>query len=317
MFLVKNSLRFTVRILQAPKESNKIISRDVKRWVSPTLKEIRRRREKVGPDPPQPRSGHLEWNYKAELYAFAQRLHEKFDNKLLHQAFTCRSFIIQEEMKQKEVGVEQPEVALPDNSNLIAKGEEILAKHLDDYINGAMPKVPLEGRIAIRKHLTSDGVLAHISSHIGTKDLILSADFPVTEVDLAKSFKAVVAALEESSGSTQTSIFIRDFVFTQLSQKDIGEIWEVPDPLQYLTDYCQRNNLGELEPRLIGECGKNTILATYHVGIYANRKLLGTGYGENIDMAVEEAAKDGLRDIFDLQTSRRPIDFLQKPSQSQ
>uniref|UniRef100_A0A1B0DLK7 Large ribosomal subunit protein mL44 n=1 Tax=Phlebotomus papatasi TaxID=29031 RepID=A0A1B0DLK7_PHLPP len=307
MFLVRNALKLPVKILQASTESNKVFSRDVKRWVSPTLKELRRRRQKVGPEPLRPRSSHLEWNYKAEVFAFGSRLNEKFDEKLLRQAFTHRSYIIQEELKQKEVGIEQPDVALLDNREMVQVGEELIAKYLDQYVEAFLPKVPLDGRIAVRKYLMSEENLAHISSYIGTKDLILSAEFPVTQSTLSDTFKAVVAALE-ATDSERANLF--------LNQKDLDEIWVVQNPLQYLQDYCSRNNLGEVEPRLIGECGKNTILAAYHVGIYCNRKLLGTGFGENVDIAIEEAAKDSLRDIFNTQTWRQPIDFQQKLPQT-
>ncbi|XP_059608863.1 large ribosomal subunit protein mL44 [Phlebotomus argentipes] len=311
MFSVRNTLRLSAKILQASTESSKVITRDFKRWVAPTMKELRRRRKMVGPEPLRPRSSHLEWNYRAEIFAFGSRLHEKFDEKLLRQAFTHRSYIIQEEMKQKDVGIEEPAVLMPDNSQLVENGEELMTKCLDDYVAKALPKMPLDGRIAVRKHLMNQENLAHISSYIGTKDLILSAEFPVTGAILADTLKAIVAALEESSGIERANAFVRDFIFTQLNQKDIDEMWKVPDPLQYLTEYCSRNNLGEVEPRLIGECGKNSILAAYHVGIYCNRQLLGTGFGENVDTAIEEAAKDSLRDIFDTQVCRRPINFQQ------
>uniref|UniRef100_A0A7G3AC80 Large ribosomal subunit protein mL44 n=1 Tax=Lutzomyia longipalpis TaxID=7200 RepID=A0A7G3AC80_LUTLO len=313
MFLLRNSLRLCPRILQASSESHKLIRRDVKRWVAPTLKELRRRREKVGPEPLRPRSSHLEWNYKAEIFAFGSRLHENFDEKLLRQAFTHRSYIIQEEMKQKEVGIEQPDVGMLDNREMVQEGDELIGRYLDQYIGSTMPKVPLEGRISIRKYLMKEENLAHISSHIGTRDLILSAEFPVKNSTLADTFKAVVAALEQTSGSERASTFVRDFVFTQLNQKDLEEIWQVQNPLQYLSEYCSRNNLGDVEPRLIGECGRNTILATYHVGIYCNRELLGTGFGENIDIAIEEAARDSLRDIFNTQAWRQPINFQECP----
>uniref|UniRef100_A0A1L8DXP2 Large ribosomal subunit protein mL44 n=1 Tax=Nyssomyia neivai TaxID=330878 RepID=A0A1L8DXP2_9DIPT len=309
MFLARNSLRLCTKVLQASSGNHKILQRNVSRWFAPTLRELRRRRELAGPEPLRPRSSHLEWNYKAEIFAFGKRLHETFDEKLLRQAFTHRSYILQEEMKQKEVGIEEPNVALLDNTQMIQDGDELLTRYLDLYVTSTMPKIPLDGRIAIRKYLMSEENLASISSHIGTRDLILSAEFPVTNATLAATFKAIVAVLENTSGSKRASLFVRDFVFTQLNQKDLDDIWEVQNPLEYLTEYCSRNNLGDIEPRLIGDCGKNTILAAYHVGIYCNRKLLGTGFGENIDTAIEEAAKDSLRDIFDTQSWRKPINY--------
>jgi hypothetical protein len=43
---------------------------------------------------------------------------------------------------------------------------------------------------------------------------------------------------------------------------------------------------------LIADTGKNTLLACYHVGVYANRKMLGAGFGEDLQIATAEASKN-------------------------
>ncbi|KAJ8933762.1 hypothetical protein NQ314_013795 [Rhamnusium bicolor] len=77
-------------------------TRNIKRWVSPTLKELKRRRDKIGPEPEKPRSSFLEWNYEAEIYAFGKRLGEEFDKKLLKQALIQREYANMQEFKAKE-----------------------------------------------------------------------------------------------------------------------------------------------------------------------------------------------------------------------
>lgn len=271
--------------------------------------EIRRRRKKVGPQPPQIRSNFLEWNYEAEIYAFGIRLNEKFSPSLLQQAFVDRSYIVQEEMKQRAVGIETPVLQLSDNQRLIQKGEDLMTEFIITYLNLSLPKFPRDGIKAIYKHLSSDQVLANVSSHLGTNHLVLSAEYPIAEKTLASSLKAVIGALFESSGDVRTYEFIRDFIVTQLNQADVNEYWKIENPIELLKEICKDKKLGEPEPRLISEVGKNTLLAAYHVGFYSNKKVIGSGYGEDVTVATEEAAKDALKNLFQTNNTMKPFDF--------
>lgn len=150
-------------------------SRTIARWVAPTLKEITRRKAKQGRPEPINRSDFIEWNRNSELFAFSKRLHEDFNPQLLHQAFTLRSYIVQEEQKQQNVGIENPFTNLKDNSELIRDGGDLLASYVEKFIASQLPKLPAEGVRGVRDFLLSDKRLAEVSRHIGTKDLILSA----------------------------------------------------------------------------------------------------------------------------------------------
>lgn len=79
---------------------NSLLVRNIQRWVAPTLRELEKRKKKMGPQLPDPRSQYLEWNYDAEIYAFAKRLGETFQDTLLRQAFRHRTYIIQQELKE-------------------------------------------------------------------------------------------------------------------------------------------------------------------------------------------------------------------------
>lgn len=263
----------------------------------------------VGVQPEQPRSDFLEWNYDAEIFAFGVRLNEKFTTPLLQQAFVDRSYIVQEEMKQRAVGIENPVLHLTDNSRLIKKGEELMAEFIITYLNLSLPKLPRDGIKAIYKHLISEETLAHVSSNLGTKDLILSADFPVPSKTLASSLKAVIGALFESSGDARTYEFIRDFIITQLNQKDVNEYWQIDSPLELLKEICKDKKLATPEPRLISDLGKNTLLAAYQIGFYSNKQLIGSGFGEDITIATEEAAKDALRNLFKTNANMKPFNY--------
>ncbi|EAT40081.1 AAEL008175-PA [Aedes aegypti] len=284
-------------------------NRQVHRWVGPTLRELKHRREKMGPEAELPRSSHSDWNYKAEIFAFGKRLSEQFDTAVLQQAFTHRSFIAQEEQRQVDVGIEKPELGLKDNRELVQLGERLIEEYVEAFVLTALPRLPNEGIRSIVSGLTSQEKLANVSKHLGTKDIILAAEFPVTDSLLADTFCAVVGALQKSSGDERAFLFVRDFVCTQLSQQDVNDYWTIESPLDLLREYCKEKKLGEPEPRSIGLVGKNTLLAAHRVGIYCNKQFVGSGYGEDIDTAIDEAARDCLRQLFGTELNMKPIDF--------
>lgn len=216
----------------------------------------------------------------------------------MQQAFTNRSYIVQEELKQQEVGIEEPVTNLTDNKKLIENGGQLISEYVNVFLTLHLPKFPLDGIKAVHDWLLSDEVLANISSHIGTKELILTTEFPPETATLADTFKAVVGALANSNGQNQAYDFIRDFVCTQLNQKDINDMWTIDEPITLLQSICNEQKMGDPEPRLIGTAGKNTLLAVYHVGIYCNKKMLAEGFGENVDTAIEVGARHGLAKIF-------------------
>lgn len=87
----------------------------------------------------------------------------------------------------------------------------------------------------------------------------------------------MIYALHEGSGGERCSLFIRDFVVTQLAQQNINDLWTIEDPISVLHKICHNEGLNEPEPRLVGEAGRNTILSCYRVGLYADKQLIGLG----------------------------------------
>ncbi len=85
-------------------------------------------------------------------------------------------------------------------------------------------------------------------------------------------------------------------------------MWEIEKPIATLQEFCKINKFAEPEPRLLSDAGKNTILAAYHVGIYSDRKLLATGFGENVNTAIEVAAINCLKKLYDIENPR-PYNF--------
>lgn len=300
--LIQNSVRVNTQV-----------ARPFHRWVAPTLKVMNKRKKEMGPQPPARRSNFIEWNYKAELYAFGKRLGEEFKDDLLREALTEKSYIQLEEEKQRSVGIE-PQLDLRDNESLASSGEEFITKYSEQYLRTVLPNLPIEYIHFIRDDLLKEEHLAHISKNIGIDDLVLSAEFPLERTTLCRAFKAVVQALLLSSGPDRASGFVRDFVLTQLAGKDITPLCSPQKPLETL-----KSSLGlPIESRLIAESGKNSLLANYQVGIYSNKKLVGRGCGESPQIAEEMAALDGLWRIWGIPSNRRPLPFrLELPPQAQ
>ncbi|XP_063833088.1 large ribosomal subunit protein mL44 [Ostrinia nubilalis] len=282
-----------------------IQSQNISRWVAPTLRKLKRREDKLGGKKQNPRNTFLEWNLEAELYAFGKRLNEDFDSDLLLEAFTDRSYVIKEELKQKEMDID---IKVKDNRQLAEEGEKFIKEYIQLYLETALPKFPLEGVAGVRQHLTSESTLAHVSSHLGTKDMILAAEYPVDNLILANAFKAIVGALLQSSGEVSAAHFVRDFVITQLQGKDVNEYWSIEDPWGMLTSLLAKDN-STVEPRLIGETGKNTLLACFRVGLYVDKQMISSGFGETVATAKEMAAREALKKIFGTEDHMKPINF--------
>ncbi|CAH0402737.1 unnamed protein product [Chilo suppressalis] len=285
----------------------------IHRWVAPTLMELKVREKKLGGKKYSPRNTYLEWNLEAELYAFGKRLNEDFDSDLLLQAFTDRSYVIKEEQKQKDLGID---IKMKDNRELASNGEEFIKNYVQVYLETILPRFPLEGVSGVREHLISEESLAHVSLHLGTKDIILAAEYPVDRFILANAFKAIVGALLQSSGDERAAHFVRDFVIAQLQGKDVNEFWTIDDPYEMLTNILKKEG-ATLEPRLIGEAGKNTILACYRVGLYVEKKMISSGYGESIKIAKEMGAREALKKIFGTEDHMKPnfqLEGIPKPN---
>lgn len=121
-----------------------IAKREIKRYMAPLLKQLTKRKRAQKDKIVDQRSKYLEWNRNAEIFAFNNRLSEKFDKELLDQAFTCRSYVIQEEEEQKKLGIENPQLDILDNRELIKEGKQILPLIVENYLNQALPLAPQE-----------------------------------------------------------------------------------------------------------------------------------------------------------------------------
>lgn len=245
--------------------------------MAPTLRELNKRSKKLGPQAPTPRSNFIEWNYRAEMFAFGKRLQEVFEMPLLQAAFTQPSYIAKEKAKQRDLGIEEIDIQMADNVDLARKGADIAKEYVDAFLSFSLPKVPFEGQKSIASILLNTASLSNIALNLGMQELLLDDEYPPSSDSMAQSLLAVIAALEQSSGIEKAYLFVRDFICTQLNQKDILELWNIENPEKLLEEICRERKLTIPEPRLLGDCGKNSVLAAYHIGLYSDKTLIGKG----------------------------------------
>lgn len=296
-------------------------SRSIKRWVAPTIKQLNRRKYALAKKTPEvhKRSGFIDWNFNAEIYSYGKRLQENFDLTLLERAFVQRSYIVQEELRLEKLGIDKSELNLMDNRDLADKGRKITSRYVEAYLRYHLTSYPDEGIAAIQDYLLSTEKLAYISTNLGSKEIILAEEYPPSEESLAQTFLAIIGALEESQkdGNLERPYnFIRDFICTQLNQVDINEVWKIDNPFELLKRVCASKKIQKLEPRIIGDLGKNDILACCRIGIYDSdtKKLLGTGFGDTYSNGIETASIDALSKILG-SYNIRPFDFTIEPDQ--
>ena len=279
---------------------------------APILRELKKRvdsLEKKGLYPKRIRSEHIEWNHKAELYAFSQRLNEKFDQHLLLQAFTDPSHLRKEEQRLQELSGEG-RLEISSNKDLSLEGYQQMEVFISKYIAKKIPFLPEPGLRSFVGYLLSEETLAHVAKGLGCRDLILTEEHPPSTETYARCLCAIVQTLFESSGAERSQQFVVDFVLTQIVGLDLFDVWKVDEPWPLLGRTMAARGLGEPEGRLIGQLGPGTLESVYHVGIYSNEKeLIGKGFGQTVAEAKDAAALDALRHLFKYEISREPWDY--------
>jgi len=282
------------------------------------MMEIEKRRQKEelnylikdGAVPVVRRSDFLDWNYMAELKAFSSRIGETFNLNRLTTALTTESHVVAEIEKQKELGIDT-NVQFESNKNLSVKGAELIETVVAGWLRAALPDFPEEGVQAVVGYLTCEDMLAEVAFHIGTRDLVLTKDYPPNKETLSQVFQAVVAALSETD-PVRAEKLVLDVVAAQLAGKDLNEIWDVINPMGVLCQVLENRGVGPPESRLLWRSGPKTILACYHVGIYSDKEILGQSSGETVEIAEEMAARDALRQLFNTSPSMSPLPLGQR-----
>ncbi len=240
------------------------------------------------------------------MFAFGRRLGEDFSPELLRRALTNRSFVEAEGVRREELGVAEDASSSPteDNRDLVATGRTFTSGYLSAYLRQVYPGLPSEGIRSLVVHLTSDDVLSTVASHVGLKDILLSAEYPPEATTLSDTFLAVVACVE---GEQNRQKFVRDFVATQLCDKNVLELWNPADPKRIVAEILKIQERPDPEPRLLRQSGPGTMEANYVVGVYCDKSLIGHSSGETVGIAEKAAFMDVLRRMFRVDESRTPL----------
>ncbi|XP_046498784.1 39S ribosomal protein L44, mitochondrial [Equus quagga] len=274
-------------------------------------KELERWRLLRCPPPPVRRSEKPNWDYHAEIQAFGHRLQETFSLDLLKTAFVNSCYIKSEEAKREKLGIEKEAVLLnlEDNRELSEQGSSFSQTCLTQFLEEAFPDLPTEGVQSLVGFLTGEEVVCHVARNLAVEQLTLSAEFPVPPTVLRRTFFAVVGALLQSSGAGRAALFIRDFLITQMTGKELFEIWKIINPMGLLVEELKKRNIPAPESRLTRQSGSTTALPLYFVGLYCDKKLIAEGPGETVLVAEEEAARVALRKLYGFAENRRPWDY--------
>ncbi|CAH2246544.1 39S ribosomal L44, mitochondrial [Pelobates cultripes] len=285
--------------------------RGKKRWLRSYLLALEKQRKLEGPPKPVPRSQQLNFDYHAEIVAFSKRLNESFSLDLLKTAFVNSSYLVQEQNRRLELGLDKETAALnlQDNQELFQRGSDFTALYLKENLLQAFPNLPVSGITALIDYLTSEEIICHVAQNLAVEDLALSSECPLSPGTLQRTFFAVIGALLQSSGPERTGLFIRDFLIPQLIGKDLFDVWSVRDPMTLLVEELSKRNVALPEPRLTKQSGVSTALPVYFVGLYCNKQLIAEGPGDSIAAAEEEAARVALRKMFGFTENRRPWNY--------
>ena len=82
-------------------------------------------------------------NYDAEIFAFANRLGEKFNDSSLRAALTHKSYVEKESARLTKLGINSS-LNLQDNEELSSKGASLISKFVNGYLRAVFPRAPEE-----------------------------------------------------------------------------------------------------------------------------------------------------------------------------
>lgn len=244
----------------------------------------------------------ITWNYDVEISAFAKRVGEDINSACLQRALTDPAYVDMERDKIVGMGITADTDFLPEsNETLAADGEALVKNYLPAFLRCNMPYVPEEGITSLYEYLTSTDMLAHVACHLGVADIVQHPEWPRPNASIAQAFYAVIGAINEentAASSRRASLFIADFIATQLSEVDVNDIFLIDDPMARVREVCSRDGRDEPVPRLVRRVGVNTIQSCYWVALYSNQVLLGQSPGETLLIAEDMAARDALIRFF-------------------
>lgn len=235
------------------------------------------------------------WNYRAELYALAQRLgHNVTDVPSLKVALTHKSL---PSLNSKESSNGQH------NGRLTVFGNAILVHYVQEYLYFTYPN--LEGHMLfdLTEFLTNHGILADAANYLGITNLIRCNYKLKDDSMIGRAFCAVVGALYVDNGPKDARKVVHDFLLPQLAGKDFHELIKFQHPKFMLRVILQRQGRPAPISRLLKETGRLTHFPSFVVGVYSGEKLLAEGCGTSLKRAEKEAITAALIKHFQVDMS--------------
>lgn len=258
--------------------------------------------------PDRRRDEFQDWNYRSEIFAFSRRLQENLSEETLRRVFAHPSYI--ESLKKDQIKYDLPSINVPSNLELVQRGEQLLDACIKPYLRYSYSQVPEDGIANITSYLKSETVMADVAKWTGCKDIILSSEWPPSPCTMANTVRALLAGIESDLGLDRVHRFVVDIIISYLNDKNIlDDVWIIPNPTQTLRLILENSQLPSYEPRIMFQTGIKTLESCYLVGLYVNKKLLGSSSGETLQIAEECSALDALQRLFDLGDSREPLIF--------
>lgn len=251
------------------------------------------------------RSEFQDWNYRSEIFAFSRRLQENLSEDTLRKVFAHQSYI--DSLQRNQARYDLPSLKIASNGELVTRGVELLDDSIKPYLRHQFTHMPEDGIVSMNDYLQSDKVLADVAKWFGCKEIVLTAEWPPSELTMANTVRALIAGIEADLGVERVRRFVVDMIISYLNDKDIlDDVWHIPNPRETLNLILKNSQLPAYEPRIMFQTGVRTLEPCHIVGLYVNHKFLGSNAGETLSIAEDCAALDALQRLFDLKEDRAP-----------
>jgi ribonuclease III len=202
--------------------------------------------------------------------------------KLFEQAFTHRSYL--NETKNK----------ISSNERLEFLGDSILSFTVSNYLYSAYPDFK-EGTLTnLRSLIVNTKTLSSVARELQMGNLLMlskgeeDSGGRTNQTLLENCFEAYVGALFLDQGIEAVVKFLKDSLFPKA--EEFAKKKAFKDPKSLLQEKVQAKKQTPPVYKVLEEIGPSHE-KTFKIGVYVDKKLLGTGEGKSKQIAEEQAAK--------------------------
>jgi dsRNA-specific ribonuclease len=142
---------------------------------------------------------------------------------------------------------------------------------LSSILRHRWPKAPEEFIQTVVEKLLDPELLVIAAEHLGLHHLVRTAEFPPSPETKADALKALVGALNPE----RVHSFVCEFILPAISTLTLEDVLPFREPLPILEDYLKKQNVSEVEARLLHSSGVDSYMPLYVVGVFADKELVG------------------------------------------